>query len=66
MTKALPYTAALTAAIDRGYLTLHPSGAYVTFTQARTCSREAGSFPIPRLSRRWQFARGAGQSEYLR
>jgi hypothetical protein len=28
------YTAALTAAIDRGYLTLHPSGAYVTFTQA--------------------------------
>jgi hypothetical protein len=28
------YTAALTAAIDRGFLTLHPSGAYVTFTQA--------------------------------
>jgi hypothetical protein len=28
------YTAALKAAIDRGYLTLHPSGAYVSFTQA--------------------------------
>jgi hypothetical protein len=28
------YAAALKAAIDRGYLTLHPSGAYVTFTQA--------------------------------
>jgi hypothetical protein len=28
------YKAALTAAIDRGFLTLHPSGAYVTFTQA--------------------------------
>jgi hypothetical protein len=28
------YTAALTGAIDRGYLTLHPSGAYVTFTQS--------------------------------
>jgi hypothetical protein len=28
------YTAALQAAIDRGYLTKHPSGAYVTFTRA--------------------------------
>ena len=28
------YSAALKAAIERGYLTLHPSGAYVTFTQA--------------------------------
>jgi hypothetical protein len=30
------YTAALTAAVDREYLTQHPSGAYVTFTQAGT------------------------------
>ena len=28
------YTAAPKAAIDRGYLTLHPPGAYMTFTQA--------------------------------
>jgi hypothetical protein len=28
------YTAALRAAIDRGYIALHPSGAYVMFTQA--------------------------------
>jgi hypothetical protein len=28
------YAAALKAAVDRGYLALHPSGAYVTFTQA--------------------------------
>ena len=28
------YAAALKAAVDRGYLTLHPSGAYVSFTQA--------------------------------
>jgi hypothetical protein len=28
------YAAALKAAIDRGYVTLHPSGVYLTFTQA--------------------------------
>lgn len=28
------YGAAIKAAIDRGYLTMHPSGAYVSFTQA--------------------------------
>jgi hypothetical protein len=28
------YTAAVKAAIDRGYIDLHPSGAYMTFTQA--------------------------------
>jgi hypothetical protein len=28
------YTAAVRAAIDRGYIALHPSGAYITFTQA--------------------------------
>lgn len=28
------YKAALAAAIDRGYLTMHPSGGYVSFTQA--------------------------------
>jgi hypothetical protein len=28
------YTAAVKAAIDRGYMTVHPSGAYMTFTQA--------------------------------
>ena len=28
------YVAAVKAAIDRGYIDLHPSGAYVTFTQA--------------------------------
>jgi hypothetical protein len=28
------YAAAMKAAVDRGYLTKHPSGAYVTFTQA--------------------------------
>ena len=27
------YTAGLRAAVARGYLTLHPSGAYVSFTQ---------------------------------
>jgi hypothetical protein len=30
----LEYRAALTAAIERGYLTLHPSGGYISFTQA--------------------------------
>jgi hypothetical protein len=30
----LEYRAALTAAIERGYLTLHPSGGYLSFTQA--------------------------------
>jgi hypothetical protein len=28
------YTAAVKTAIDRGYIDLHPSGAYVTFSQA--------------------------------
>jgi hypothetical protein len=28
------YAAAVKAAVDRGYMTLHPSGAYMTFTQA--------------------------------
>jgi hypothetical protein len=28
------YAAALKAAIDRGYITLHASGAYLSFTQA--------------------------------
>jgi hypothetical protein len=28
------YTAAVKAAVDRGYVALHPSGAYITFTQA--------------------------------
>src|ERR1700730_11554995 len=28
------YTAAVKAAVDRGYIAMHPSGAYVTFTQA--------------------------------
>jgi hypothetical protein len=28
------YTAAVQAAVDRGYIAMHPSGAYVTFTQA--------------------------------
>jgi hypothetical protein len=28
------YSAAVKAAIDRGYVELHPSGAYLTFTQA--------------------------------
>jgi hypothetical protein len=28
------YSAAVKAAIDRGYLTMHPSGGYVSFTQA--------------------------------
>ena len=28
------YGAAMKAAIEQGYLTMHPSGAYVTFTQA--------------------------------
>jgi hypothetical protein len=28
------YGAAVRAAVDRGYVTLHPSGAYLTFTQA--------------------------------
>jgi hypothetical protein len=28
------YSSALKATIDRGYLTQHPSGAFVTFTQA--------------------------------
>jgi hypothetical protein len=28
------YTAAVKAAIDRGYIAMHPSGAYMTFTQA--------------------------------
>jgi hypothetical protein len=28
------YSAALKAAIDRRYLTMHPSGGYVSFTQA--------------------------------
>jgi hypothetical protein len=28
------YTAAVRAAIDRGYITVHPSGAYLSFTQA--------------------------------
>jgi hypothetical protein len=31
---ASEYAAAMKAAVDRGYLTKHPSGAYVTFTQA--------------------------------
>jgi hypothetical protein len=28
------YTAAVKAAVDRGYIAIHPSGAYMTFTQA--------------------------------
>jgi hypothetical protein len=28
------YVAAVTVAIDRGFIDLHPSGAYMTFTQA--------------------------------
>jgi hypothetical protein len=28
------YSAAMKAAINRGYFTMHPSGGYVTFTQA--------------------------------
>jgi hypothetical protein len=28
------YTAAVKAAIDRGYIAMHPSGAYMTFTRA--------------------------------
>jgi hypothetical protein len=28
------YSAALKAAIDRGYMTMHPSGGYLSFTQA--------------------------------
>lgn len=28
------YSVAMKAAIERGYLTMHPSGGYVTFTQA--------------------------------
>jgi hypothetical protein len=28
------YMAAVRAAIDRGYITVHPSGAYLSFTQA--------------------------------
>jgi hypothetical protein len=28
------YVAAVKAAIDRGFIVLHPSGAYMTFTQA--------------------------------
>jgi hypothetical protein len=28
------YVAAVKAAIDRGYIAMHPSGAYMTFTQA--------------------------------
>ena len=28
------YVAALKAAIEHGYLTMHPSGGYVSFTQA--------------------------------
>jgi hypothetical protein len=28
------YTAAVKAAIDRGYIAMHPSGAYMTFTQS--------------------------------
>lgn len=28
------YTAARQAAVDRGYVTLHPSGGYLSFTQA--------------------------------
>jgi hypothetical protein len=31
---AAEYGAALKAAISRGYLTMHPSGAYISFTQA--------------------------------
>jgi hypothetical protein len=32
---AAEYGAAAKAAIDRGLITLHPSGAYLSFTQAR-------------------------------
>jgi hypothetical protein len=28
------YSAAVKAAIDRGYMTMHPSGGYLSFTQA--------------------------------
>jgi hypothetical protein len=28
------YSAAVRAAIDRGYMTMHPSGGYLSFTQA--------------------------------
>jgi hypothetical protein len=28
------YSAAVKAAVDRGYMTVHPSGAYMAFTQA--------------------------------
>jgi hypothetical protein len=28
------YSAAVRAAIDRGFVTMHPSGGYLTFTQA--------------------------------
>jgi hypothetical protein len=28
------YSAAVRAAIERGYLTMHPSGSYLTFTQS--------------------------------
>jgi hypothetical protein len=29
----IEYTAAVKAAVDRGYIALHPSGAYLTFSQ---------------------------------
>jgi hypothetical protein len=31
---ATAYSAAVKAAIDRGYMTMHPSGGYLSFTQA--------------------------------
>jgi hypothetical protein len=53
------YSAAAKAAIDRGYMTMHPSGGYLSFTQAEICSRsqmaaccEGGRLHKPQFFRR--------------
>ena len=51
------YSAAAKAAIDRGYMTMHPSGGYLSFTQAEICSRSqmAACCEGGRLRLEWAF-----------
>jgi hypothetical protein len=44
------YSAAVKAAIERGYMTMHPSGGYLSSPKpARTCSPDLGRLREPRL-----------------
>src|SRR5258707_967695 len=51
------YMSAVRAAIDRGYVTVHPSGAYLSFTQAGADLIGPGSAPVPDGAFAWNALR---------